>query len=322
MFTTQNSAKTILSTAMDALTFRLAQSDDFDVVVKLSEGIYNGHDYLPLKFHEWLQRDNLHIIIAYSGEKPVGLSAYFVIDDGKTFVRRAARILPELRGQGLVRPLTEYVRKHATAYYPNVQRERFTTNFENVRCVEQTKLLDCDVLAYQFENKLFSRAEISKEKTPKIVSCSREYFSDIILSRPLKEKLFPNNVIIVNSCPFAPLRSNIDYMLQESDEMFVEKSVDDAFPRSFSFGSLSPRVEFVHWLASVFTDDPALFEAHLLFQFKRACEAIKSDFVFVSFQDKSLTPIGRRLMEEKLHLKVCQYYLNKTMKLYERDCTS
>ena len=307
---------------MEPLTFRLARPDDFHEIVKLSEGIYDGHDYLPPKFHEWLNRENLHIILAYSGEKLVGLQAYFVVDDGKTFVRRAIRILPELRGRGLMRPLIEHVRKHARAHYPKIQRERFTTNFEHVNCVEQAKLLECDVLAYFVESEFLNQSEISKKDTSEIVPCSKEYFSDTILSCSLKGTLLPNNVIIVNSCPFDPLRSNIDYMMQEYDEMFVEKCADDGFPRSFSFGTLSPRVKFVHWLASVFTDHPDLFIAHLLFQFKRACEVIKGDFVFVSFQDKSLTPLAKKLMDDRLQLKPCEYYLNKTMKLYEKDCTS
>ena len=54
------------------LTFRLAQSGDFEAVVKLSEGIYDGHDYLPLEFHKWLQRENLAVLLAYSDDKLVG----------------------------------------------------------------------------------------------------------------------------------------------------------------------------------------------------------------------------------------------------------
>lgn len=307
---------------MDPLTFRLARPDDFNEIVKLSEGIYEGHDYLPLKFHEWIQRENLYVILAYSGERLIGLQAYFVVDDGKTFIRRAIRILPEFRGRGLMRTLIEYVRKHARAHYPKIQRERFTTNFENVNCVDQAKLLECDVSAYLVGSKFLNQNEISKKDRIEIMPCSRDYFSDVILSCSLKEKLFPNDVIIVNSCPFVPLRSNINYMMQESDEMFIEKCADIGFPRSFSFGTLSPRVKFVHWLASVFTDLPELFEAHLLFQFNRACEVIEGDYVFVSFQDKSLTSLAKKLMAEQLQLKPCEYYLNKTMKLYEKDCTS
>ena len=67
---------------MSVIGFRLAQSGDFNTVVRLSEGIYNGHDYLPFKFHRWLQRDNLAVVLAYSGGTLVGLQACFVVDEG------------------------------------------------------------------------------------------------------------------------------------------------------------------------------------------------------------------------------------------------
>ena len=90
-----------------------------------SEGIYDGHDYLPLKFfYKWLQRDNFAVLLAYSGDKLVGLVACFVVDEGRTLIRRAERILAELRGQGLVRQLREFARNYAKEHYPSLQRER------------------------------------------------------------------------------------------------------------------------------------------------------------------------------------------------------
>ena len=78
---------------MDAITFRLAEPDDFDEIVKLSKGIYEGHDYLPLKFHNWLQTNNMAVILAHSSDnKLIGLVAYSIVDDHQTFVRRAERI--------------------------------------------------------------------------------------------------------------------------------------------------------------------------------------------------------------------------------------
>ena len=130
------------------LTFRLAQPGDFDAVVKLSEGIYDGHDYLPLRFHKWLQRNNLDVLLAYSGDKLVGLQACFVVDEGRTFIRRAERILAELRGQGLVRQLREFARRYVREHYPSVQRERFTTLLDVVNSADQTKLLKTDILPY------------------------------------------------------------------------------------------------------------------------------------------------------------------------------
>ena len=144
---------------MDSLTFRLAQTDDYQEIVKLSEGIYEGHDYLPLKFNDWLQRENLHIVLAYSGSQVVGLQAYFIADEGRTFIRRAERIHPNFRGQGLIRPIREFIAKHAKSHYPCVQRGRFTTYYENVNCTDQTKWL--------YESKV-AAFNVDKEKCTQI----------------------------------------------------------------------------------------------------------------------------------------------------------
>lgn len=307
---------------MEELTLRLAQPDDLDDILKISEGIYDGNDYLPLKFHQWLQRDNLPVLLGYSGDKLVGLQACFVVDDGLTFIRRAGRIRHEFRGQGLVRQLRECVRKYVRDHFPAVQRERFTTTFDNASSQGQRKLLECDVLSYQVEKKFLGQAELTTKDSVETEICSREYLSDVIFSGPVRTKLFPDNVMVVNWCPFEPLRSNIDHILQESDGMFVEKCADDALPRSLSFGTFSPRVKFVQWLAAVYTDDSVLFQAHLLRQLKRACEVVNEDFIFLSFHDKSFTPLVRKVMEEQQQLKVHEHYFKKTMKLYERDVSS
>ena len=305
------------------LTFRLAQSGDFDAVAKLSEGIYDGQDYLPFKFHKWLQGDNLAVLLAFSDDKLVGLTACFVIDEGRTFIRRAERILAERRGQGLVRQLREFATQYAREHYPSLQRKRFTTIVDLASSVDQTKLLEIGILSYNIEKKLSCQATISTTNAVEIEMCSKEYFSNVILSSPVREQLFPDNVIVVNWCPFEPLRSNIDYMLQENDEMFVDKCGDNASPRSFSFGAFSPREKFQLWQVSVYTKDPVLFEAHLVHQFKRACEAINGDFIFVSFQDKSLTQTVRKVMEEQLQLKEHASYMKlETMKLFERNVTT
>ena len=307
------------TSASGRLTFRLAQRGDFDAVVKLSEGIYDGHDYLPFRFHKWLQRDNLDVLLAYSEEKLVGLQACFVVDEGRTFIRRAERTLAELRGQGLARQLREFARKYVRKHYPSVQRERFAAVVDMACSVDQTKLLQYDILSYHVQRKFYGEAERSKTNSVKIEVCAREYFSEVILSDPVRALLFPDNIIIVNWCPFEPLRSNIDHMLQESDEFFVEKCADDALPRSFSSGTFSPRVKFLEWHATFYTKDPVLFEAHLLHQLKRACEVINGDLIFLSVQDKSLTPSARKIMEENLQQKENDWPSEETVNLYERS---
>ncbi|XP_020629119.1 histidine N-acetyltransferase-like isoform X1 [Orbicella faveolata] len=295
------------------LTFRLAQSGDFDAVVKLSDGIYDGQDYLPLTFHKWLQRDNLVVLLAYSGDKLVGLTACFVVDEGRTFIRRAERILAELRGQGLVRQLREYARKYVREHYPSVQRERFTTSADLVSSVDQRKLLELDIFSCHVQKKFYGEVEMSRTNSVEIEIRSRKYFSKVILSGPVKGHLFPDNIIVLNWCPFEPTRSNIDHILQESDGVFVEKCPDHVSPKSLSFGTFLPCVKFAEWLSVVYTKDPVLFQAHLLHQLKRACEVIDGNFIFISFQDKDLTPLVRKVMGEPLQLNEYDCFSKKTL---------
>ena len=58
----------------------------------------------------------------------------------------------------------------------------------------------------------------------------------------------------------------------------------------------------------------SFYKEHLLYQFKRARELICGDFIFVCFQDKSLTKFTRKALEEQLQLKECDSdYSNKTI---------
>ena len=95
--------------------------------------------------------------------------------------------------------------------------------------------------------------QVATMNSVKIQSCSMDYLCDVIFSRPVTQKLFPDNVIVVEYFPIEPLRSNIDYLMREEDLYFaIEKCTNDVPPRSVSFGVLSPRVKFMHWCATVY----------------------------------------------------------------------
>ena len=154
-----------------------------------------------------LETENLDVLLAYSVDKLLGLTACHGLNEGRTFIHRAERILAELRGQGLVRQLREFARKYVRNHYPCVQRERFTTLSDLASSVDQTKLLEISILSHDIEKQLSWGDAISLTNAVEIEMCSKEYFSSVILSSLVREQLFPANVIIVNLCPFEPLRS-------------------------------------------------------------------------------------------------------------------
>ena len=71
------------------LIFRLAQTSDLDEILILSEGVYDGQDYLPVRFHNWMQMDNVAVMLAHASKKLVGLVQCSFVNDGRTVVRQA-----------------------------------------------------------------------------------------------------------------------------------------------------------------------------------------------------------------------------------------
>ena len=301
------------------LTFRLARPTDFDEILQLSDGIYAGHDYLPPTYHTWMKMDKVVVMLAHSGDKLVGLVASCVVDDERTSVRRAGRTLPEFRGQGIFSQLSQAMNEFVRGHYPNVCRERFTS-IENYPSV--TKLMQLDILSSRViessKTALQFHHSSTTTKSIQIEACTKEYLCDVIFSSSVAQKLFPDNAIILDFFPIEPLRTNIDYLQQERDVYFaVEKCSDGGFPRSVSFGVMSPTVNCTDWCVTIYTSDPKLYEAHLLYQFRRAREVIDGDFVFRTFQDKSLTQHGRRVLQKELQLELGEEMSKKSMKLYE-----
>ena len=128
-----------------------------------------------------------------------------------------------------------------------------------------------------------------------------------------------STTVSLETYPF--LRSNIDHILEDCNELFAEDFVDDSIPRSISFGTYLPTEKFLDWRTAIYSGDPTLFEAHLLHQLNRACEIIKSDF-FCLFSGQEVDRTHEKVIEEQLQLNVYHHYLGQgKMYLYEKEFT-
>ena len=317
------SSRRFTTQSQGEIVCRLAKSSDYHDVVKLSDGVFAEYDYIPVVFHEWLKMEHKIIMLMHAGKKLIGLGVCDIVDDGKTFVRRAGRILPNLRGQGLIHNIVQSTEEHMRANFPKLCRERMGSFLPlDTKPVNPfRRILEQDVLAFYVEEKPFRAGNLLNAMNKlEIEPCTKEYFSNVILCPSTIEKLFPNNVIVFDWNPFEPLRSNVDLILRENNlHFFVEKGSLDKWPRSFSHGVYAQRVKTVEWQATAYTDDPTIFKAHILHQFKRACEVIDGKFTFFTFQDQSMTECVKRVLRDTLQLKQVRFDSNETMKLFERD---
>ena len=311
---------------------RLAESTDFDDVVKLSEGLYNGYDFLPVVYHKWLKKENVAMMLLYAGKSLIGLQAGCIVDEGKTLVWRAGRVAHNLESQGLQRKLAVELGEHVRANFPQVFRIRTASHLELQRKSRNSfqKILERDELSFFVEersarkfDRLNFRTSFGTEDEFQVQSCTKEYFANIILSSSVITELCPNNILVFDWCPYEPLRSNVDLILNEdhNTHFFTEKCPVEACPKSFSYGIHATTVETEKWEASVYSDDPAIFQAHLLHQFKRAFEIIDGKFTFFSVQDRAMTGYARKILGEMLQLKEANLLKGTTMKVLERPFT-
>ena len=89
------------------LECRLAKKSDFDEVMKLSEGLHNGYDFLPVVYHKQLEKENVAMMLLYASNKLIGLQAGCIVDGEETPAWHAARVAHNHEGQGLQRKIAK-----------------------------------------------------------------------------------------------------------------------------------------------------------------------------------------------------------------------
>jgi len=316
---------------MKEIIVRKARPDDFEAIVEMSKGIYDGHDYFLCVFHEWLQSPHRLIFVAECLEKVVGLRAINIVDNGQTFISQGLRIHPDYRGQGLSSRLISAVHDYIRNFLPTVCRERFTTKSDNIeRLAIQKKhgdraVLDQDILAF-YVNKDEVPHDVLEEEllelAIKLHPYSKDDAAEVVFSEEVSNVLFQERTLIIDWEPFEALQTNIDNVFQEFDCLFADRSTVEYnrgdLLKSFSHGRRSPRTDCIHWVSTIYTDDPLLYHAHLIQQLKCAINTINGPFIFSPFQSSSLTSKGQEVLQEILHLKPVEFF-TFGLRLFEKE---
>ena len=296
---------------------RLASAADYEEVLEMSEGMYDGYDYLPSVFHQWLKEPYRLVFVAELEEKLVGLRSVSIISGGTTCTAQALRIHPNYRGKHLGSYLEKATQDYIRHNYPSVRQLLYTTLSSNTAVLAMQKSRgDRLVLKYASLGVLVNQGgvkaevldEISGNLSVELKPCTRQEFHDILLEKPRASRLFPRGFVTINWQPFEAIRSNIDYIFKEGDHVLVDWSGDGSqgkrFPKAVSHGRLSKRVKCLFWMTTICTDDPVLLQANVLHQLKTACEVVEGDFMFYLSFAKEFQSLVKSILGETLKLEV------------------
>ena len=103
------------------LVVRRARPEDRDPILKMSEKIWGGTDYLPLVWDAWLADTKGLLLTATLDGRPVGVSKISVLSPGEIWLE-GLRLDPDLQGRGLVRQINRAAFREVARFKPRSVR--------------------------------------------------------------------------------------------------------------------------------------------------------------------------------------------------------
>lgn len=113
---------------MNNFHFRAAQPEDEAAVAALSAHIWEGEDYVPRQFANWVADPHGQFTVVYEGQELVGFGKLTRLAEGEWWLE-GLRVHPQHRGRGIARLLHNYAVEMADRIASGVLR--FATNSRN-----------------------------------------------------------------------------------------------------------------------------------------------------------------------------------------------
>ena len=89
----------------DAFDIREATHDDYDGVVEMTAETWDGDDYLQYVYHDWLEGENRHTLVAEVDGEVAGIAQLVMLSEYEAW-GQGLRVAPQHRGKGISEAIT------------------------------------------------------------------------------------------------------------------------------------------------------------------------------------------------------------------------
>jgi N-acetylglutamate synthase-like GNAT family acetyltransferase len=253
---------------------RRLRSSDLDDVLEISRHVWEGHDYVPLVFEQWLKDKSSYFFGVEVDGRVVAVANLHVIENKRTGWMEGLRVHPDFRGRGYASDLTRFlVQKGEDS---GVDRLRYTTGENNAASL---KLASNAGFSRLLDKAVFwcvkpKRAPPVRGYSP-VEEAEPKRAYELLKSKP---RLVPHGVLIFDWRAVDSTLENFEE-IGRTHGFFV--AVKDGRLDSMSFGRLREGLEKT-WGLTVYASDPMGFRAHLSFNVKRALEE-RADTVMCTY---------------------------------------
>jgi len=263
---------------------RLCFSDRNDVL-EISRHVWEGHDYLPLVFEQWLKDKNSYFYGVEVDGRIVAIGNLHLIDNKRTGWMEGLRVHPDFRGRGYANDLTRFLVKKGEDL--GVDRLRYATGENNAASL---KLASNAGFSRLLDKAVFWCTKPKKAPQmrgyPPIEEAKPKRAYDLLKTNP---GLVPHGVLIFDW-------EAVDSTLENFREIGQTHGIFVALKKekldSMSFGRSRKDLEKT-WSFTVYANDPLGFRAHLSFNMKKALEvqADKATCTYEKLYERTLTQI-------------------------------
>jgi len=261
--------------------YRKATLEDWEDIERVSQGVYEGQDYLPSVFNAWIVEEETESIprfnfVADLDGNIVGFFSLLFTRDLSTFTLSAERVAREVQGQGIGAHICRFAatfarEKQDAVGVPVHQVVSFADAFISDKSLERKLvaegrllltlaapffLLDISSLASWAKNKNLEESELKLAKD-----------LNEVWKSPNWKRLVPEGVLHVNWDPFRPRsEEDLNYILNPKTRTLV-KGAD-----SFSIFTKAQKVPAgLRVGLDIFTTNLTTFIHHLQFQLSLFC---------------------------------------------------
>ncbi|XP_076829736.1 histidine N-acetyltransferase-like isoform X3 [Brachyhypopomus gauderio] len=212
------------------LTFWLARPQDYDEVMAISEGIHEGNDYLPHRYHTWMTEPDRVVIIARRDGKLVALNSAVVVDGGQTVVIEGLRVCLSERGRGVAGVIQRVTDNYIKQVYSSVKTKRGVRpdNPSPEKLSKGTVLAERAILSLRGEAESFNsfvldlKAKLDSmdktsgptdKKSDLVVVKDRQQLKALLLDPDLSTRIeLPGGALVQDWLPLKPIESNLEIL--------------------------------------------------------------------------------------------------------------
>ncbi|XP_078579097.1 putative N-acetyltransferase 16 [Branchiostoma floridae x Branchiostoma japonicum] len=316
------------------LTVREAKHTDFEAVMKMAcpDNFRDGFDYLPAKFHQYVDDPDVFFILIELEHSLVGFNVYWFIDDGDSLLGKNGRQDPKYKGTGTY----DRIRQALPMIFQKflLPRCKPTTLLQTVgegHRMELHKVLkymgfwgkeesSFHVLYFQSDVSAL-RSSLTSHNTTHLPPLTPYQPPDLHRLLPLafSAAVLSEGRVFVDWDPYKLSESNMNKFVTAGYYILVDPTEPAAKSLSFGGSYMTPRGRVYHM--DIHCKDEALCKAHIINHVKIACSQYTGMITFcVMVIDQALKITVLKYCAGDLTLSYLPH--DHTYTLYQTDLAS